>query len=74
MAGVTRWEVNPIIVKELRSRMRGARVFITLTAALTLLAVVGYSLYRVTLTGSQNSSTPISPQIGQMLFAGLAFF
>ncbi len=67
-------EPNPIIVKELRSRMRGARVFITLTAALTLLAVVGYSLYRVTLTGSQNSSTPISPQIGQMLFAGLAFF
>jgi len=27
------WETNPIIVKELRSRMRGGRAFATLTGA-----------------------------------------
>ena len=67
-------EVNPIIIKELRSRMRGGRAFITLTGALILLGAVGYALYRITLASSQYTAIPISPQIGQMLFTGLAFF
>jgi ABC-2 type transport system permease protein len=64
---------NPIIIKELRSRMRGSRAFITLTGALLLMGIVGYTLYRMTLATSQYNSSPISPQIGQMLFTGLAF-
>ncbi len=73
MDTVKSYEVNPIIVKELRSRMRGGRAFATLTITLVLLGILGYALYRMTLTTSQYSSSPISPQIGQMLFTGLAF-
>jgi ABC-2 type transport system permease protein len=68
------WEINPIIVKELRSRMRGSRSFITVTAALILMGLVGYALYRVSLASLLYTSSPVSPQIGQMLFTGLAFF
>jgi ABC-type transport system involved in multi-copper enzyme maturation permease subunit len=64
---------NPIIVKELRSRMRGGRAFITLTAALAVMAAASYLLYRMTLSAYQYSGIPVSPQIGQMLFTGLAF-
>jgi len=65
--------LNPVIVKELRSRMRGGRAFATLTGVLMLLAGFSYMLYRVAMAASNRSGTPISPQIGQILFAGLAF-
>ena len=65
--------INPIIVKELRSRMRGARAFITLTVALLLIAGFSFVLYRLVLVSSQFSYSPLSPQIGQTLFAGLSF-
>jgi ABC-type transport system involved in multi-copper enzyme maturation permease subunit len=68
-----RWEPNPIIVKELRSRMRGGRAFITLTVALILLALAGYALYRMAIGTNQYSATPLSPLIGQVLFTGLIF-
>ncbi len=66
-------EPNPIIVKEMRSRMRGGRPFATLTAALLFIVISGFGLYSATLAGSQYSSTPTSPLVGQMLFFGLAF-
>jgi ABC-2 type transport system permease protein len=64
---------NPIIVKELRSRMRGARAFAILTGVLLLLGAVSYVLYRIMLSTLRYTNLPISPQIGQMLFMGLAF-
>lgn len=73
MNTIKSWEMNPIIVKELRSRMRGGRAFATLTGTLILMVAVGYGLYRMTLATSTYSASPISPQIGQMLFTGLAF-
>ncbi len=63
---------NPIIVKELRSRMRGARAFITLTAALMLMALMSYGIYKLVIVTSTWSYTPLSPQIGQTLFMALA--
>jgi ABC-2 type transport system permease protein len=66
-------EINPVIVKELRSRMRGIRAFATLTGVLILLAGFSFTLYRVAMVASAYSGTPMSPQIGQILFAGLAF-
>ena len=68
-----KWEPNPIIVKELRSRMRGSRAFAILTGSLVLIGGFGYALYRMTLASTQYTSSPISPQVGQMLFTGLAF-
>ncbi len=64
--------INPIIVKELRSRMRGARAFAVLTGMLLLMGAVSYALYRIVLATSRYSSSPVSPQIGQALFSGLA--
>ena len=65
--------INPIIVKELRSRMRDKRAFITLTAMLVILGGSSYLLYRLALATSTYSSAPLSPQIGQILFIALAF-
>ncbi|MCB2180114.1 ABC transporter permease [bacterium] len=66
--------INPIIVKELRSRMRGARPFITLTVMLLLLSVITYGVYRLSLSVmSYYSGSAISPQIGQSLFTMLSF-
>jgi ABC-type transport system involved in multi-copper enzyme maturation permease subunit len=64
--------VNPIIVKELRSRMRGARAFITLTSVLIMMSIISYGLYKLVLISSAWSYTPLSPQIGQTLFTSIA--
>ena len=66
--------INPIIIKELRSTMRGMRAFATLTVALLLLGGVSYALYRMVVTTAQYSNAPLSPQVGQTLFTGLIFF
>jgi ABC-type transport system involved in multi-copper enzyme maturation permease subunit len=68
-----RWQTNPIIVKELRSRMRGGRAFATLTTVLVFLSAFIYALYRILLVTMRFSSTPLSPQIGQTMFGGLVF-
>ncbi|MFQ5344078.1 MAG: hypothetical protein ACE5F6_21250, partial [Anaerolineae bacterium] len=66
---------NPVIVKELRSRMRGGRAFAVLTAFLLILSLVSYALYRIVGTAMQfNASGLMSAVIGQTLFAGLALF
>jgi ABC-2 type transport system permease protein len=64
---------NPILIKELRSRMRGPRAFLTLTGVLFLLGGVSYLLYRLALATQNYSYAPLSPQIGQSLFITLAF-
>jgi len=66
------WQ-NPIIVKEVRSRMRGVRAFATLTGILILLGGISYALYQLVLVNMRYSSAPLSPQIGQALFSGLMF-
>jgi ABC-type transport system involved in multi-copper enzyme maturation permease subunit len=66
-----RWRANPIVVKELRSRMRGARAFIVLTGVLVLLAGVSYLFYRIVLSTTRYSNSPIGPQIGYTLLVVL---
>jgi ABC-type transport system involved in multi-copper enzyme maturation permease subunit len=66
--------INPIIVKELRARMRETRAFAILTSVLLILGVVSYLIYRMSLVlAGAYTTTPLSPQIGQMLFLALAF-
>jgi ABC-2 type transport system permease protein len=67
-----RLAVNPIAVKELRSRMRGIRAFAVLTGTLLLLATVSYVLYRAVLAATQYAARPAGAEIGQTLFVGLA--
>ncbi len=66
------FRINPIIVKEIRSRMRGPRVFITLTVILLLMGGLMYAMLQIILANSRYSSV-LSPQVGQALFAALAF-
>lgn len=70
-----RWSLqpNPIVVKELRSRMRGGRAFILLTGFLLGLGLVGYGLFLRATSGQETGMPIFSAQIGQTLFAGLAF-
>lgn len=65
--------INPIIVKELRTRMRGVRPYAILTAFLVLLAVAGYGIYQIMLQQARFGGTVLSAQVGQALFRGLAF-
>ncbi len=65
--------VNPVVIKELRSRMRGGRAFATLTAVLFSLGAFSYAIYRMAAVTARYSSTPMSPLIGQLVFGCLAF-
>ncbi len=66
------WQINPIIVKEIRSRMRGPRAFLTLTLILLAMGGIMYAILQIILATS-SYSTVLSPQIGQVLFATLAY-
>jgi ABC-2 type transport system permease protein len=74
MAFRPRLRANPVIVKELRSRMRGARAFAILTGGLLLLGLISFGLYRVVQATAGYGGPPLSPQIGQVLFTGLILF
>ncbi|MCB0178812.1 MAG: ABC transporter permease, partial [Anaerolineae bacterium] len=63
--------LNPIIVKEFRSRMRGWRAFAILTIYLVFLALFSYGIYRMMLL-FPSYGVPLSPLIGQSLFAAIA--
>jgi ABC-type transport system involved in multi-copper enzyme maturation permease subunit len=66
-------QANPIIVRELRTRMRGSRPYLILSIFLVLLALTGVGVYYLMLQQSRLGMVVLSPQIGQALFKGLAF-
>jgi ABC-2 type transport system permease protein len=65
--------VNPIIVKELRTRMRGARPYLILTGFLLLLALTGLGIFALMQQQARFGITVLSAQVGQALFRGLTF-
>jgi ABC-2 type transport system permease protein len=71
-AWLQRPQLNPILVKELRSRMRGVRPYAILTFFLLALTMVGFALYQIVASQARFGMTVLSAQVGQMLFAGLA--
>ena|GEM_PF-325841 len=75
MKAIRSWTApNPILVKELRSRMRGSRAFIILTAALVIMALMMIGLISLFTQASNTFGNMLSPQIGQILFEGLINF
>jgi ABC-2 type transport system permease protein len=64
--------INPIIVKELRSRMRGGRTYVILTIFLLGLAALCYGVIRVYEGQAQAGNMVISAHVGKGLFAALA--
>ncbi|HEY1016252.1 MAG TPA: ABC transporter permease subunit [Herpetosiphonaceae bacterium] len=67
------WQANPVVVKELRSRMRGGRAFVLLTGFLVGLGAVGFGLFQLATSRERFGMPLFSAQIGQTLFGGLAF-
>lgn len=63
---------NPIIVKELRSRMRGGRPYLILSGYLLGLCAICYGVIRIFAAQSQAGTPIISAHVGQGLFAALA--
>ncbi|NCC30668.1 MAG: ABC transporter permease [Chloroflexia bacterium] len=66
-------QLNPIIVKEVRTRMRGMRPYLILTGFLVLLALTGLGIYQLMLQQARFGGTVLSAQVGQALFRGLSF-
>jgi ABC-2 type transport system permease protein len=67
--------INPILIKELRSRMRGPRAFLILTGFLLLLSAVLFLLYK-TMEEAFRYAGPVqvSATMGLTMFLGIAFF
>jgi ABC-2 type transport system permease protein len=65
-------QANPIIVKELRSRMRGGRPYLILSGYLLGLSLICYGVIRIFQAQAQNGTPIISAHVGQGLFAALA--
>jgi ABC-2 type transport system permease protein len=63
---------NPIIVKELRSRMRGGRPYLILSGYLLGLSLICYGVIRIFEAQAQNGTPIISAHVGQGLFVALA--
>lgn len=71
--------VGTIMVKELRSRMRGRRAFIVLTVYLAILALIAYGVYVVIVPsaraqGGFGAPVNASAMVGQAIFILLSFF
>ncbi len=66
--------LNPVLVKEMRGRMRGPRAYLFLTFTLALFGIVSYGMYRLTrFAVDLQSGLPSGAVIGQSLFTGLVF-
>lgn len=66
------FSLNPIIVKELRSRMRGGRTSIILSIFLVGLAAICYAVLQVFQAQARIGSPLISAHLGKGLFAALS--
>ena len=68
---------NPIIVKEIRTQMRGLRAFAILTGYLLGLGLLAYGLYRIVLARALSwygpGGAPQSAFVGQGVFIAMAF-
>lgn len=64
-------EVNPVLIKELRSRMRGPRAFILLSIYLAILGLVMLFLYSALITENENNFNA-GRDIGKLLFLTIA--
>ena len=68
--GTLLWE-NPVVVKELRGRMRGRRAFVVLTVYLLVLSCITSLLYLAYASAAQQPYGPDSYLIGKVVFGGV---
>jgi ABC-2 type transport system permease protein len=67
-------EVNPVIVKELRARMRGWRSLLILVIYLSALSLITMMIYSAAKDSTRGFGGPASSQVGGVIFAGLVIF
>lgn len=65
--------LNPILVREARTRMRGFRPYLILTVFLLLLILSAFGIYQYMVFQARTGMVVLSSHIGQALFKGLAF-
>jgi ABC-2 type transport system permease protein len=65
------FRANPVMLKELRERMRGARAFAVITVYLTLMSVFTVLLYISQSPLTQGVYTGVTGELGRVLFAGV---
>jgi ABC-2 type transport system permease protein len=62
---------NPVALKELRGRMRGARAFVVLTVYVALMSLFAVTLYLIYTTSASISLTTTGGVIGKLIFGGV---
>jgi ABC-2 type transport system permease protein len=65
-------QLNPILIKELRSRLRGGRVYLILSGSLLGLGIICYGVLRIAQAQADSGMQILSAHVGQSLFAVLA--
>jgi ABC-2 type transport system permease protein len=68
---VRAFRMNPVMLKELRGRMRGVRAFVVLTVYLGLMSGFTALLYLVYLPFNQQSGSSAAGEVGRVLFMGI---
>jgi ABC-2 type transport system permease protein len=68
---VRAFRMNPVMLKELRGRMRGVRAFVVLTVYLGLMSGFTVLIYLIYLPINQASGSAAAGQIGRVLFMGI---
>jgi len=62
---------NPVMIKELRGRMRGRRAFVVLTIYAGLLSAFASAIYLLYASSADNLSGPPGQLVGKIVFGGL---
>jgi ABC-type transport system involved in multi-copper enzyme maturation permease subunit len=65
-------QANPIVIKELRARMRGGRPYLILSSYLLGLSLICFGVLRIFAAQAQNGMMIVSAHVGQGLFTALA--
>ncbi len=66
-------QLNPFLVREARTRMRGVRPYLILTIFLLVLILTTFGIYQYMVSQARSGMVVLSSHIGQALFKGLAF-
>ena len=65
------FRINPLMLKELRERMRGARAFVVITVYLGLMSGFAVLLYLIETEAGSVSNTSVTGSLGRNLFRGI---
>jgi ABC-2 type transport system permease protein len=71
MRDVRAFRVNPVMLKELRGRMRGMRAFIVMTIYLGLMSGFTTLLYLIYTSSTRASGSASAGAVGRVLFVGI---